>query len=72
MSDRNELVPKNVLRLTALRRIRMHDAPIRRRSRFYFKKIFQPQQFVAAPSSQNQSWMTCGYKYSRSLRVGIL
>ncbi len=42
MSDRNEDVSKNVLLLTALHRTRKHDAPIRRRSHFYFKKFSIP------------------------------
>lgn len=42
MSDRNEDVSRNVLLLTALHRTRVHDAPIRRGSRFISKKFWSP------------------------------
>jgi hypothetical protein len=47
MSVRNEGVPKNIFMLTALHRARTHDAPIRRRSRFYFKIYFEKFSIVA-------------------------
>lgn len=48
MSDRNGYVSTSVLQLTALHRIRAHDAPIRRRTLLNFKKFLMLDDFFSA------------------------